>query len=75
MEQRSETKKASVSCLSLAVLFVSGLLVSACDEAEQGRILQYQPGVYLGQPDTELSEEEQEALRAELRSRTKLQGQ
>lgn len=55
------------SCL--AVIF-AGLLVSACDEAEQGRVLNYEKGTYLG-PAPEPLEEGQ--LR-ELRQRAKLQG-
>ena len=44
--------------------------LAACDEAEQGRILRYEKGVYLGPTDTQISEETREALRA----RAKLQG-
>ncbi len=44
--------------------------LAACDEDEQGRILRYEKGTYLGPTDTELSEETLEALRA----RTSLQG-
>ena len=53
----------------LAVAFV-GLLVSACDEAEQGRVLRYEKGTYLG-PSPEPLENEQ---LNELRQRAKLQG-
>ncbi|HMA16562.1 MAG TPA: hypothetical protein VKP12_17365 [Kiloniellaceae bacterium] len=50
----------------------AGLLLSlaACDEAEQGRILHYEKGTYLGQSDAPLTE----AQREELRARTSLQG-
>ena len=53
----------------LAVVF-AGLLVSACDEAEQGRVLRYEKGTYLG-PFPEPMENEQ---LNELRQRAKLQG-
>ena len=46
------------------------LTLAACDEAEQGRILRYEKGTYLGQEDTGLTEQQREALR----SRTSLQG-
>lgn len=46
------------------------LLLGACDESEQGRILQYEKGTYLGQPDTPLTDEKIE----DLRRRTTLQG-
>ena len=38
----------------LSVLLV--LTVSACREEEQDRILMYKKGIYLGQPDTELTQ-------------------
>ncbi|NQU59714.1 MAG: hypothetical protein HQ512_01155 [Rhodospirillales bacterium] len=34
---------------------VSAFLLAACRAEEQGRITNYQPGVYLGKKDTELS--------------------
>jgi hypothetical protein len=46
------------------------LALAACDEAEQGRILRYEKGTYLGPTDTELSDRQRE----ELRSRARLQG-
>jgi hypothetical protein len=46
------------------------LALAACDESEQGRILRYEKGTYLGQSDSELSETQ----RQELRARTALQG-
>lgn len=55
--------------LCLAVLF-AGSLVAACDEAEQDRILRYEKGTYLGQPDTPLSAGQVD----ELRQRATLQG-
>ena len=46
------------------------LALAACDEAEQGRILRYEKGTYLGQTDTGLTD----AQRDELRARATLQG-
>ena len=57
------------SLLVLSVIFVTGLLLSACDEAEQGRILRYEKGTYLGQKDQMLTERQQ----ADLRARTRMQ--
>lgn len=53
----------------LAVVF-AGLLVSACDEAEQGRVLRYEKGTYLGPFESPLDNEQLN----ELRQRAKLQG-
>jgi hypothetical protein len=55
--------------LMLATVFVAGVALSACDEAEQGRILRYEKGTYLGPKDQVLSNEQQ----AELRARTRMQ--
>ncbi len=48
--------------LCLAVIF-AGFLVSACDEAEQDRVLRYEKGTYLGPPDSELSAGQVKELR------------
>ncbi len=53
----------------LAVLF-AGLLVSACDESEQGRALRYEKGTYLGPFPDPLDNEQLN----DLRQRAKLQG-
>jgi len=56
----------SIRKLSLvAAMAAAALTLGACDPEEQGRILQYEKGTYLGQPDDELSPE----VRDELRSR------
>lgn len=44
--------------LAFSVLFLAG-----CRAEEQGRITQYQPGVYLGKKDTKLSTEQVRQLR------------
>lgn len=55
--------------LVLSTVFVTGLVLSACDEAEQGRILRYEKGTYLGPKDQALSNQQQ----ADLRARSRLQ--
>jgi hypothetical protein len=35
---------------------VSAIVLAGCRAEEQGRIIQYKPGVYLGKKDTELSQ-------------------
>ena len=55
--------------LCLAVLF-AGALVSACDEAEQDRVLRYEKGTYLGPTEEPL----EDATLRELRQRANLQG-
>ncbi len=53
--------------LMLATVFAAGLVLSACDEAEQDRILRYEKGTYLGPKDQVLSNEQRAALRARSR--------
>lgn len=43
------------------------LALAACDESEQGRILRYEKGTYLGKADSELSEEQRDELRQRAR--------
>ncbi len=47
--------KALTGLKMLVAAFAAPLVLSACHEDEQGRVLTYQPGVYLGKPDTPLS--------------------
>jgi len=56
----------------IPALAAAGLALSltACDEAEQGRILHYEKGTYLGKSDSGLTD----AQREELRARAVLQG-
>ena len=44
-------------------LIAAGLVLGACREQEQDRVLLYEKGTYLGQLDTALSEETRVALR------------
>ena len=55
----------------IPLVAAAGLVVGlgACDQSEQGRVLHYEKGTYLGKPDTGLSQ----AQRDELRSRAMLQ--
>jgi hypothetical protein len=53
--------------LVLSTVFAAGLVLSACDEAEQDRILRYEKGTYLGPKDQVLSNQQQAALRARSR--------
>ncbi len=55
--------------LVLSTVFAAGLVLAACDEAEQDRILRYEKGTYLGPKDQVLSNEQQ----TELRARTRMQ--
>lgn len=44
------------------VVAVSAFLLAACRADEQGRITRYEPGVYLGKKDTQLSEAQKQQL-------------
>jgi hypothetical protein len=48
---------------ALACLFLATLGLAGCRDEEQGRVLQYQKGVYLGKPDTELTQDQRDVLR------------
>jgi hypothetical protein len=61
---RMRTKR---TLLALATVLAAGLVLSACDEAEQDRILRYEKGTYLGKTDQALSSQQQAALRARSR--------
>ena len=57
------------SLFALSLAFAASLSLAACDEAEQGRILEYEKGTYLGPKDQMLTSNQQ----AELRARTRMQ--
>jgi hypothetical protein len=59
--------RAKRTLLLFATVLAAGLVLSACDESEQGRILRYQKGTYMGPVDQALSAEQQAALRARSR--------
>lgn len=52
---------------ALAALTAAGLFLVACDPEEQDRVLLYEKGTYLGQPDEEISQEVRDALRERAR--------
>lgn len=47
----------------VGVALLAPLVLGACREDDQGRILRYKKGVYLGQPSPKLSEEQERQLR------------
>ena len=49
--------------LLLMLFILSTFLVSSCREEEQNRVLNYNKGVYLGQKDTGLTEQQITKLR------------
>ncbi|MFQ5955896.1 MAG: hypothetical protein ACE5JZ_12595 [Kiloniellales bacterium] len=51
------------SVIVAGALIAAGFSLGACREEEQDRILLFQKGAYLGQPDTQLTEEARQALR------------
>ena len=61
--------KATSSVLMVATVAVLGFALAGCDEAEQGRILRYEKGTYLGKKDAEVPPE----TKNELRFRTSMQ--
>jgi len=48
---------------AIALMAGLGLSLAGCDEAEQGRILRYEKGTYLGQTDAKLPAATEDALR------------
>jgi len=60
-------------CMKLATVVVIGIMAivtSSCREEEQGRLLSYEKGTYLGKADSALSAEQLN----ELANRSRLQG-
>ncbi len=53
--------------LLVVVAVAATVSLAGCREEEQGRILRYEKGTYLGQKDSELTEEQLNALRARAR--------
>ena len=45
------------------ILTLSVFALAGCRDEEQGRVLQYDPGVYKGKTDTNLTEEQRRILR------------
>lgn len=61
--------KAGEAIRILSVVLVLGVVLSACRAEEQGRLMEHKPGVYLGQPDEQVSD----AAVKDARFRAKLQ--
>lgn len=55
---------------TLGGIAIAAIALTACRADEQGRLIRYEPGVYKGKPDTQLSESRLE----ELRNRARNQG-
>lgn len=55
--------RCKTSLPAVATLVALGLATAACDQDEQGRVLMFKPGEYLGEPDAQLSEDQRETLR------------
>lgn len=55
---------------TVGLIALVGIALTACRADEQDRLVRYEPGVYKGKPDTNLSEAKLEALR----DRTIMQG-
>ncbi len=53
----------ATSALALISILAAAPMLVACEESEQGRVLRYEKGKYLGAPDTALSDESLKALR------------
>ena len=49
---------------SLGVVAMAAVALTACRAEEQGRMINYEPGVYKGKPDTKLTAERLDQLRA-----------
>jgi len=47
-----------------AAVCLTGVVLAGCKSEEQGRVLRYEPGVYKGKPDQQLSEAQQRELRS-----------
>ena len=56
MERKS--MKAGRVAASVGVVLVFALVLAACRTEEQGRVLLYDKGEYLGKPDSRLSEDQ-----------------
>ena len=58
-----ETSKGLSSPRIVAMVLLAGLALSACRPEEQGRIVNFDPGVYKGEEDSALEADDHEALR------------
>ena len=60
--------------ITLACLVAVGASLGACREDEQGRVLLYDKGVYLGKPDTPVSQQARRALSIRIQRQNELTG-
>jgi hypothetical protein len=60
--------------VTLACLVAVGASLGACREDEQGRVLLYDKGVYLGKPDTPVSKQARRALSIRIQRQNELSG-
>ena len=60
--------------LALGCVVAAGASLGACREDEQGRVLIYEKGVYLGKPDTPVSEDARRALLARIQHQSERAG-
>ncbi len=60
--------------VALACLVAVGASLGACREDEQGRVLLYDKGVYLGKPDTPVSGDARRALSIRIQRQNEFSG-
>ncbi|MFQ5763836.1 MAG: hypothetical protein ACE5GT_02815 [Rhodospirillales bacterium] len=60
--------------LLLGCVVAAGASLGACREDEQGRVLIYEKGVYLGKPDTPISGDARRALSARIQQQNERAG-
>ena len=62
--------KALYTLRTVSVLMVAGVILAGCLDEKLDRITKFEPGVYLGKPDTQLSDKQRDVLvrRARLQS-------
>ncbi len=60
--------------LLLGCVAAAGVSLGACREDEQGRVLIFEKGVYLGKPDTPVSEDARRALSARIQHQNERAG-
>lgn len=57
----------TTTALVMLALLIAGAGLSGCREDEQGRVLLYEKGTYLGEPDDPLEKDKVRALRSRAR--------
>jgi hypothetical protein len=59
---------------TLGGIAIAAVALTACRADEQGRMIRYEPGVYKGKPDTQLSDAQLEELRNRTRDQSGASG-